>query len=428
VEPLLTSPQVHERAAAVRVLAGVEEQAALAALLGALSDPSSEVRAVAREELVASTGRTTAGELERAMDEAQDPQRRAECLRVIVAREDSSASARLQAAVSDSSPVVRLTALELAGAGVDPALEPAVLRAAGSIDAEERAVGRRGLLAYADAHRLAGEDERALELYHALLADGDPDAATRAALVGVALVGDPASLEHVRPLVGRAGLRDEVDRARVTLAARLGASDRAAAVAELETICTEAPSRSVRAEAAAALRELGVDTSAYAARRGFLTTWYLSGPVEGCEIGVHPFGVEGPAFPAGAPEQASAGPGMPPWTRVEVIDLDGLLDLAALLDPDTNVCAYALWEIRADAAVDAQLRIGSDDGVAVWLNNEPVHLNDTSRGVTVDEDQVDVRLREGANLLLVQVTQGGGGWGLCVRLCTAEGEPVDLSR
>jgi len=84
--------------------------------------------------------------------------------------------------------------------------------------------------------------------------------------------------------------------------------------------------------------------------------------------------------------------------------------------------------VRSDTAREAVLKIGSDDGVALWLNGERVHLHDVARGLTVDEDVVPVTLRQGSNVLLVQVSQGGGDWGLCVRLCDAGGEPIDLGR
>jgi HEAT repeat protein len=431
VAPLLAAPREHLRAGAVRISAAADEEQSLPALMAALADPSAEVRAVAREELIASTSRRTAGELERAMDAAAvaaGPSR-SEFLRVIVARRDRSAVERLQAAIVDTSPQLRLVALELAGELVEPTLEEPVRRGARSIDELERSAARRSLLAYADAHREARRKDQALELYHELIVGGDADEATRAALAGVAALGDPASLEPVRALVGRPELADDVDRARVALAVSLARTDRDGAVAELDAVCTGSASRGVRADAAERLRELGVDTSAYARRRGFLTSWYVCGPLTGQAIGTQPFGPAGPAFPGRELEQASAGAGLPPWERVESTDLDGVLDLDALLDPNTNVCAYAMWDVRVTSGpTDLLLRLGSDDGVAVWLNGELVHVNDVARGLSVDSDEVPVTLREGANVLLVQVTQGGGDWGLCVRACSPDGAPLDISR
>jgi hypothetical protein len=187
-------------------------------------------------------------------------------------------------------------------------------------------------------------------------------------------------------------------------------------------------SRSVRSEAAQILKGLGVDLAGLAPRRGFLTTWYVCGPIPraaGDKLGEHPFGNGGPALPSG--DGAAAGDGLPAWKRVASEDLDGALDLDTLLDPHDNVCAYALCEIPSSEEREALLKLGSDDGVAVWLNGERVHLNDVARGMSVDQDEVPLQLKAGANKLLVQVGQGGGDWGLCARLCGADGTPVDLS-
>jgi hypothetical protein len=430
VTNLMDSPEAHERAAALLLAAQAGGEPEIPKVIAALADPAVEVRSIARAELVASRSTRTPVELERALDAATQTgaPSRGEILRVIVLRGDRSAQERLMRAATDSSPQIRVVALELAGQRVDTMLEDHVLKATRSVDSQERAVARQSLVAYADAKRMAQDQERALALYHALLDGGDDDRATRAALAGVAALAQPASLEHVRPLAGRPELAEEVDRARVDLARGLAASDRDAAVAELESVCTGSASRSVRSEAATALAGLGVEVGALAPRRGFLTTWYVCGPIPraaGDELGAHPFGNGGPALPSG--DSGEAGPGLPQWKRIASQDLDGALDLDSLLDPHDNVCAYALCEIPVDEAREAVLKLGSDDGVAVWLNGERVHVNDVARGLTVDEDEVPLKLQAGSNKLLVQIGQGGGDWGLCARLCGPDGAPVDLS-
>lgn len=431
VTGLMESPQAHERAAALLLVARAGGEQELSKLVAALADPALAVRTVARTELLASRSSRAPAELERALDAASvaGAPSRGEILRVIVLRGDRSAQERLQKAAADSSPLMRTVALELAGERVDASLEGHVLKATRSVDSQERAVARRSLAAYADAHRMAHEDERALQQYHALLDGGDDDRATRAALAGVTALAQTASLEHVRPLAGRAELTDDVDRARVALARPLAASDREAAVRELESICTGSASRSVRTEAAHALSVLGVQAGALAPRRGFLTTWYVCGPIPRSgedALGEQPFGDGGPALPSG--DGADAGAGLPPWKQIASEDLDGALDLDALLDPHDNVCAYALCEIPSEAAREVLLKLGSDDGVAVWLNGERLHVNDVARGLTVDQDEVPLALVAGSNRLLVQIGQGSGDWGLCARLCAADGAPVDLSR
>ena len=68
------------------------------------------------------------------------------------------------------------------------------------------------------------------------------------------------------------------------------------------------------------------------------------------------------------------------------------------------------------------LVIGSDDGVAVWLNGEEVHRNDVGRAYEPRQDLVPVRPRKGSNELLLKISQGHGGWEFSDSLETADGE------
>ena len=73
--------------------------------------------------------------------------------------------------------------------------------------------------------------------------------------------------------------------------------------------------------------------------------------------------------------------------------------------------AYAFTYIYSDDNIPATLLLGSDDGIAVWLNGVKVWNNDIQRGVIVDEDAVHVQLNKGWNRLLLKISQVGGNWG-----------------
>jgi hypothetical protein len=74
--------------------------------------------------------------------------------------------------------------------------------------------------------------------------------------------------------------------------------------------------------------------------------------------------------------------------------------------------------------MDVQLKIGTDDGVAVWLNGQEAHARNVHRALTVDQDVTQAHLNAGTNTLLVKVTQVGGGWAMCVRLVDMQNKPV----
>jgi hypothetical protein len=104
---------------------------------------------------------------------------------------------------------------------------------------------------------------------------------------------------------------------------------------------------------------------------------------------------------------------------------DGVLNFLPLFPGHTeNVVAYAYVLVKSPKDMAAKLSVGSDDGVKVFLNGVEVHKNILARGLTKDEDSVDVKLKAGDNHLLCKVLQIGGDWGLALRITKAT-EPVD---
>ena len=85
------------------------------------------------------------------------------------------------------------------------------------------------------------------------------------------------------------------------------------------------------------------------------------------------------------------------------------------LDWAANAAAYAHTYVYSPDTRNVQLRVGSDDGIAVWLNGNQVHYNDVYRGLTLDNDIKTVTLNAGWNRLLVKVTQANAGWQMSTR-------------
>ena len=100
----------------------------------------------------------------------------------------------------------------------------------------------------------------------------------------------------------------------------------------------------------------------------------------------------------------------------------GLLDLDAHLRPNDDVLAYALCYVYSPRERDAQMLVGSDDRVKVWLNDQLVHVFPNPRGAVPDQDRVDVRLQKGWNKVLCKVGEIKGGWGLYLRFRDPTGE------
>ena len=113
------------------------------------------------------------------------------------------------------------------------------------------------------------------------------------------------------------------------------------------------------------------------------------------------------------------------WTEIKLPG-DGninvmLIDAGVL--PEANdknnsiddISSYALITLVADEAMEGVgMAVGSDDSVKVWLNGEVVHTNATNRGRSRWQDEFNVNLNAGDNLLLVKISERGGGWGMYV--------------
>lgn len=92
------------------------------------------------------------------------------------------------------------------------------------------------------------------------------------------------------------------------------------------------------------------------------------------------------------------------WTP---IDLKEGVVRAAVVGKDIGA-AYLRSTITTKAASEYTLRLGSDDGIRVWLNGEPVHSNKALRPVAANQDTVKIRTKPGANAILLKVVNGGG--------------------
>lgn len=90
-----------------------------------------------------------------------------------------------------------------------------------------------------------------------------------------------------------------------------------------------------------------------------------------------------------------------------------------------NRVAYLRTKIVSPKEQKARLELGSDDGVKVWLNGQVVHANNAVRPVQLGQDQADVTLKEGVNVLLVKLIQDAGQWAMAVRLRTPDGGKLE---
>jgi hypothetical protein len=124
-----------------------------------------------------------------------------------------------------------------------------------------------------------------------------------------------------------------------------------------------------------------------------------------------------------APEKSDGGA---EWRPVTVAPggKTGLVEMDKIFGGNDRV-AYLKTQLASVKEQDAVLELGSDDGIKVWLNGQVVHANNATRPCAPGQDKVNVKLKQGANTLLLKITQGGGEWSACCRVCRPDGKPLD---
>ncbi|MCA9080914.1 MAG: hypothetical protein KDA58_10175 [Planctomycetaceae bacterium] len=85
------------------------------------------------------------------------------------------------------------------------------------------------------------------------------------------------------------------------------------------------------------------------------------------------------------------------------------IDLAKVFSHREAGSAFGVCWVESPIDHEVVLSLGSDDGIAVWMNGELIHQNLTDRSSSPDQDRVAAHLRAGWNELLVRVDNNGTG-------------------
>ena len=103
------------------------------------------------------------------------------------------------------------------------------------------------------------------------------------------------------------------------------------------------------------------------------------------------------------------------WMPVE--STEPQLNLANVLASKDKLACYAVCWVESERDRDVLLSLGSDDGMAVWINRVKFHEFTGHRPARAGEDEVKARLNRGWNEVLVRVdNKGGADWALFFEL------------
>lgn len=368
-------------------------EACIVTITARLEDPESVTRDLLAPRFESATGAT-----------------RASLLGIMGSVKGPAALSHVRKAVGDDDPAVVEGAVRALAGWEDPIVYPDLLAVATSSDHPlHKVLALRGAV---DCLRRPSEqtDAEKFAKLEKLLGLAERDEEKKLVLGALAGVRDVNALVLAQGFMG-SNLENEAAGATTAIARMLLAEHEAVAASALRSVMSAAVAESTKTDARRALELLDQ-------HRTFIGTW-LSSPSYSREgyRGGRLFDTEL------APEvDAAAVTWRPLSTKGQ--NNPWIFDLKQLAPGDHQV-AYARCTIDAPSTMEALLLIGSDDGVKAWLNDELVHSNKVRRGLTPREDAVPVTLRQGANRLVLKISQVNGDWRFCCAVETPDKKPIE---
>ena len=102
---------------------------------------------------------------------------------------------------------------------------------------------------------------------------------------------------------------------------------------------------------------------------------------------------------------------------------DDKIDLDTYYGDPSDCVAYAYAEFDAPKLQEAELWVGSDEGLAVWINGDPVYAFQGARRHHLPNDREAITIRKGTNTLLMKAQQSRGRYDFSVNICEPEEDP-----
>ncbi len=148
---------------------------------------------------------------------------------------------------------------------------------------------------------------------------------------------------------------------------------------------------------------------------GFIRNWLMLKPITGEDRWTKDHLAQ-----IGGPEKAEPKPGDKTaglvWRQITARK-DGAIDFGT----QNQALAYAFCRLESAGEREVLIRLGVDDGYALWINGVKVRERHDSGTMNPDLEQVVCKLKPGMNRILIKVDNFSGGWGFFFRL-------VDLSK
>jgi hypothetical protein len=344
----------------------------------------------------------------------KDVPNRASLLRVLGRIGDNSALPTLRTALNSQEAEIQDAVIRALTDWPTPEPVPELLKVAQTSDnATHKVLALRGFV------RLLGLDSdrpeaETIELYKKAM-DLAPNALEKKrVLSGLGDAKSVAALEMAAGYLDELALHQEAEMAAVKIAEAIYGSYPQPCREALEKVIETTKNDATRGRAQKVISQLERFDD-------YITAWKVSGPytkadADGTALFDATFApetegqeAEWRVLPAGTSEDR-------PW----LMEFDKQADLVG-----NNRVAYVRTRVYSPKEQKAQLEMGSDDGVKVWLNGQVVHANNATRPAEPGQDKAEVTLKEGWNTLMLKVTQSGGQWAFCARLRGPDGDKIE---
>jgi len=109
------------------------------------------------------------------------------------------------------------------------------------------------------------------------------------------------------------------------------------------------------------------------------------------------------------------------WTHESSVP--GYIDLSKHVG-GSECAEYLKAQVWSDLDQNAILELGSNDGIAAWVNGKIIISENVLRRASAGEELVKVSLKSGWNIFLMKIVNAGGGWGMFARLTDYDGKPL----
>ena len=162
---------------------------------------------------------------------------------------------------------------------------------------------------------------------------------------------------------------------------------------------------------------------------GFVTHWLLCGPfnekgkLSSCRAMKKDYlsagGGENQVRPKAGMQLGDRGPA---WQAYAV--REGFIVNLARFYSTEGIVSYAVAYLDCPKAQPGKIWLGSDDGFNLILNGKGIAFNDVHRGLGVDSDIFEVKLKKGVNVILLKVEHSFGAYEFCLRVTDPNGKTI----